>query len=283
MKVAFLMAPSAHFTPLMSALIDGATEAGDEPSKMLSPNGAVRLPGVGAAVVWGWRRGEQLRKLNPELPVLVMERGYVGDRFHWTSLGWNGLNGRAVFPKPPSTTAGMLRTLNTNMREDLKPWRLSSLGVADSKIGYALILGQVPSDMACRGVNLATEYRRWQSELLNQGWTVKFRPHPKAGRRPLGISSLHYVQGTLAQDLAGAAFTVSWNSNASVDSVLAGVPSVTLDRGAMAWGVTSHDLANPVTMPSRIEWAARLAWCQWQPSELADGSAWRAVKMVMPR
>jgi hypothetical protein len=264
----------------MHGLMEGAAER-DEVVRMPPSTGGCRLTGLDAAVVWGWRRGSAMRAYNPDLPILVMERGYVGDRFKWTSLGWNGLNGHAVFPAVSNfeTQPNKLRRWVDTVKGDSywQPWRKRASS------DYALILGQVPSDMACRNVNLAHEYRRWQSQLLNDGWEVKFRPHPKAARRPLGISSMHYLQGTLAQDLAGAAFTVSWNSNASVDSVLAGVPSVTLDKGAMAWAVTSHDLSNPVTMPSRTEWAAQLAWCQWQPSELSDGTAWTAVKEAMPK
>ena len=52
--------------------------------------------------VWGWRHGAPLRAAGHK--VLVMERGYLGDRMAWTSLAWNGLNGRAqgcaVAPSP---------------------------------------------------------------------------------------------------------------------------------------------------------------------------------------
>lgn len=275
MRIAAFCAPAGHYRPLMQALINGMQSAGDEVFPAVN---ARSVPPCDVYLCWGWRRGKDFRRVNPKTPILVMERGYVGDRFHWTSLGWNGLNGRAIFPKPRETdcVARYVKEFG-----QLTPWRVAQ-GLGVGRSGYALILGQVQGDQACIDVNLAYQYRGWAQVLQRSGWKVRYRPHPKALRQNSGLPSRCWVQGTLAEDLAGAAFTVSWNSNASVDSVLAGVPSVTLDKGAMAWAVTSHDINNPVTMPARTEWAAQLAWCQWQPAELSDGTAWRAVREVIP-
>lgn len=283
MRVAVELPPTSHSTPFLSALMKGIAAAGDTVF--------YGRPGItqdfDVAVCWGWRRAKRWRKLSPSKSVLVMERGYVGDRFHWCSLGWNGLNGRAVFPKPPIGFLDPLDRWLTAIAPSeplMQPWKpLTYKGVHiawDEQ--YALILGQVQNDQACIGVNLPYQYRMWKRLLEQRGHTVKFRPHPHALGQGTGVPWGSYTRGTLAEDLAGAKFTVSWNSNASVDSVLAGVPSVTFDEGAMAWPVTSHDLTNPVTMPCRTEWAAQLAWCQWQPSELVDGTAWRAVREVKP-
>lgn len=274
MRIAALCAQFGHYKPLMRLLIDGMTKCGDEVECITHIKQAETAD---AMLCWGWRNARRFRHDHPGISVLVMERGYVGDRHYWTSLGWNGLNGRAVFPKARETdcVARYVKEFG-----QLAPWypRIPRMALN----AYALILGQVQSDQACVNVNLAYQYRAWAHLLHTAGWRVKFRQHPKALRQPSGLPTASYARGTLAEDLAGAAFTVSWNSNSSVDSVLAGVPSVTLDEGAMAWAVTSHDLRNPVTMPSRTEWAAQLAWCQWQPSELSDGTAWKAVREVKP-
>lgn len=276
MHVAVVCAPQGTYKPLAAALVKGIEAAGDRASPIAI---TAALHEYDAVACWGWRVGKRIRRTNPAIPILVMERGYVGDRFHWTSLGWNGLNRRAIFPSPkPNEENKISRRWLQNFGVGIyaNAWR------KPSEPGYALILGQVQADQACVNVNLAYQYRAWAALLARRGWEVKFRPHPKALMQATGLRSGTYTRGTLAEDLAGAAFTVSWNSNSSVDSVLAGVPSVTLDEGAMAWDVTSHDLNEPVTMPSRTEWAAQLAWCQWQPSELTDGTAWKAVREVKP-
>jgi hypothetical protein len=280
MRVTMVHPSMSHFSALMSDLARGIEANGDKLSSVAQTYGKVDTD---ALVCWGWRRGKILRRSNPSIPILVMERGYVGDRMHWTSLGWNGLNRRATFPKPP--TYAQLEDVPYREPPKLTPWRARE-GYSHSPYlipgEYALILGQVQSDQACVGVNMPSKYREWLGKLTRAGLRVRFRPHPKAARQNHGIDQRFFTRGTLAEDLAGAKFTVSWNSNSSVDSVLAGVPSVTFDEGAMAWPVTSHSLDNPVMMPSRTEWAAQLAWCQWQPSELCDGSAWAAVKEALP-
>lgn len=281
MKIAAIAPPGGHFLPLMQRLITGIESTGDTVERTLRRH---QYTGFDAVVCWGWRAGKNVRKFNPTMPALVMERGYVGDRFHWTSLGWNGLNGRAAFAKRP---AEYCLSRYVEHFGQLDPWRVPVCGPRCDEPHhmpgrYALILGQVQSDQACQNINLAYQYRAWHDKLARDGYKVKFRPHPKAMRQASGLPRATYTVGSLAEDLAGAQFTVSWNSNSSVDSVLAGVPSVTFDEGAMAWPVTSHSLDNPVIMPARNEWAARLAWCQWEPAELSDGTAWKAVREVMP-
>jgi len=51
------------------------------------------------AVFWGMHHSQPIRTTQDKAkkPWLMMERGYVGDRFHWTSIGYNGLNGHADF------------------------------------------------------------------------------------------------------------------------------------------------------------------------------------------
>ena len=53
------------------------------------------------AVIWGWK---QHAVIDAGRPVLVMERGYIGDRMAYTSMGWNGLDGRALFPHATDPT-----------------------------------------------------------------------------------------------------------------------------------------------------------------------------------
>lgn len=274
-KIGVFCASYGHYKGFLGALQQGIQLCGDQvvPVTRERPSG-----NVDAFVCWGWRTGKRLRQLNPGVPVLCVERGYVGDRFHWTSLGWNGLNGRAIFPRPRPNAQIDYSSKELLINEcTLQPWRAPMPG------NYALIMGQVQSDQACLHVSLRNLYREWASTLSRSGWEVRYRAHPKARTQPSGLPLRVYTQNErLEDDLKDAAFTVSFNSNSSVISVLSGVPSVTFDEGAMAWSVTSHDLANPVTMPSRTEWAAQLAWCQWLPDELANGTAWRAVREVKP-
>lgn len=221
------------------------------------------------AVVWGHRRKALIeRQKRKGRRYLVMERGYVADRFQWTSLGYDGLNGRADFCNQDVSGARWEKHFAAHM----KPWR--------RRHGYALVMGQVRGDAALANVNFAQWVSTTVEQLKALGYEVRFRPHPQdTGQR----YDCPVQPGPLDQAMADAAFVVTWSSNSGVDAALAGVPVVAMDRGSMAWDVAAHGLESAGVMPDRTRWAHRLAWCQWQQSEIQAGNAWEHLKAGMER
>lgn len=214
-------------------------------------------------VVWGARRVEQMAAQKAAGgEVVVLERGYVGDRFAWTSVSFGGgLNNKGEFRGPHRDGSRWERHFGHLMQ----PWR-----VRDD--GDVLIMGQVDGDQAIAGVDIQKFYRKAAAEYFAAGFTTRFRPHPQMCRRvPRTVSR------PLAEDLARARAVVVWNSNSAVDAVLAGVPAVTIDRGAMAWDVTGHTLGEMPPTPDRTAWSHWIAWTQWQRDELASGACWDAI------
>jgi hypothetical protein len=206
---------------------------------------------------WGWRIGKLLRNAGHE--VLVMERGYLGNRFEWTSLAWNGLNGRGTFPPAPRDNGERFKK-----HFCMLPWKSGG--------EYALIMGQVPGDASLQGRNLVPWYRQAAEQAAEAyGLPVHFRPHPVALRK----GHRHVVSGTirsagaLESALAQAAVVITYNSNSGVDSVLAGVPTVAVDEGSMASPVVAKNIGEMIT-PNRERWAAELAW---KLDEIASGVA----------
>lgn len=246
---------AGHQMAHQKAMAEGLSHHGIE--SLLSHSSFVSTKHVAC---WGWREGNLLRARGHE--VLVMERGYLGDRISYTSLAWNGLNGYGDFPEYPDDGGARFRSM-----AEMKPWKEGG--------EYVLLMGQVPGDASLKGRNLMP----WYSEAAMQAQSayempVKFRAHPQALKR--GIRQRpNYTEpsdGTLEQALDGAAVVVAWNSNASVDAVLAGVATVTMDKGSMAWGVTAHRIGD-IARPNRNAWAHRLAWKQWTIDEIASGYA----------
>lgn len=88
-----------------------------------------------------------------------------------------------------------------------------------------------------------------------------FRPHP-AGGNPTGLP--------LARDWADAGRVVTLNSSIGVESVLSGIPTVTMDEAAMAWEVSAHDPEETAT-PDRRRWLEWLSWTQWTWHEIEAG------------
>lgn len=243
--------------PWELAFIEGLRSHGIEPEYRHQSRG--RRSDL--AVIWS-HRNHRLFALQDERDYLVMERGYIGDRHEWTALCFNGLNGYAD-RMPAGDSGERFDTMAT-----LTPWR------EDGQ--YALVCGQVPGDASIAGVNI----ERWVSEqcreLLDYGYDVRYRPHPQYGGRfcPRGVS---LSTGSLTDDLSGAAVVVTYNSNSGTDAVLAGVPTVTTDRGSMTWDVSTHEIGE-LYRGERSAWAAWIAWQQWRRDEICNGDAWEYLR-----
>lgn len=223
------------------------------------------------AVCWGWRRGSRIRGEGFKGPILVAERAYLPDRFEWTSLGWDGLNGRARWPVAQDAGERFWRNWGHLACE----WERVD--------GYHLVIGQVLGDSALTMV----DFPKWVQETIEGldrlGQDVYFRPHPEAVKRGQAFPGTGHLTmgGSLSEALAGAACVVTWNSNTGVDAVLAGVPAITMDEGAMALPVSSHSIYEPLVTPDRTEWFRDMAWKQYLLSEIQSGFAWDIVKQAM--
>jgi hypothetical protein len=180
---------------------------------------------------------------------LLVDRCSFGDTNQFVQLVWNG-HGRRGDHRVPGVIDGA-RWQKYGV--PLKPWRRSGRRV--------VLCGQTESyspawpDLTAwyRTVTIATH----------------FRAHPAAAANPTGLP--------LALDFKGCGLAVTLNSSVGVQAVLDGVPTVTMDRGAMAWDVTTHQLdAEPVT-PARQEWAHWLAWTQWTDEEIRAGTPWESL------
>lgn len=210
---------------------------------------------------WGWRVGLPLWNAGHE--VLVMERGYIGDRYKYTSLGWNGLNNWAEFPEYEDDGGERFRAHGGIIH----PWKTSGQ--------YAVILGQVRGDASLKGKNIDKWYRE-TAQQIEQYYDIPvyFRPHPLAKRRGgyHGIAGLKNIEGTLEEVLEGALFTAAYNSNACLDSVLAGVPCLAGDKGTMAYPLCMKDVRK-IVHPDREKFVHAITWRQWERAEIESGQA----------
>ena len=217
-------------------------------------------------VIWGVRRQDIIaRQKAIGGEVCVLERGYLGDRFKYSSVSFGGgLNGRGEFRGDLSDPS----RFNHLFPDLLKPWR-------HKPEGYALIIGQVPGDMSLRHANIDAWYQQTAKALKNSGYVdVFFRSHPKANcSAPQGIKRL---EGTLQEALNGAALVITFNSNTGVEAACSGVPTIAMDQGSMAWEVAGHQVTEVIT-PDRESWASALAWKQWALDEMTSGYCIEAI------
>lgn len=170
---------------------------------------------------------------------LLVDRCSFGDTNHWVSLVWNGHGRRGDHRIPQGFTADRWERYGV----DLLPWKVGS---------RVILCGQTE-----------TYSPHW--DLLTQWYrSVKathFRPHP-AGDNPTDLP--------VARDFEDCKLAVVLNSSIAVQAVMAGVPTVTMDEGSMAWDVTGHS-PQDIRMPDRRPWAHALAWTQWSHDEIREG------------
>lgn len=214
------------------------------------------------AVASNWGAVLELQELGHQW-VAVCECGYLGNRNAWHSLSWRGLNGRGIHGLAP------LRP-----EPHLEPWR-------EREAGYALLLGQVPTDWAVKVALNGSSYARFVSEVTHaleaRGYEVRLREHPEVYMRTPHPAA----QRPLLEELELARIAVTLNSTAAIEAVCHGVPTVVFDYGCMASPVSSK-IDGPFGEPwNRRAWVNRLARMQWSSEELASGLAWSTVRELI--
>jgi len=129
----------------------------------------------------------------------------------------------------------------------------------------AVILGQVPGDTQLGGVDLETWTRDCISTLQSVGYEVDFRADPKIAPS----------KETLTEALKRADIVAAVNSTALVEAIQIGTPFICSDHCQYAPMATDNIVTPKAkTIEERQQFLANLAYCQYNPAEFRDGSAW---------
>lgn len=216
-------------------------------------------------VFWGLRRRWGRQAIQEGKKSLVIERAYLGDRFKWHSMGFDGLNGKANFCNGNVPDDRWVKY----WKESVKPWKAGG--------DYALVIGQVPGDSALNGLNIYTWAAETVLKALEHYDRVIFRPHP-LDKNKHHVGGAEYSTRTLEEDLKDAAVVITYNSNTAVDAVMNGVPAIAMDKGSMAWQVASHAIGEPLYTGDRDDWGRKIAYAQWLPDEIQSGEAWEHLR-----
>jgi len=202
------------------------------------------------ALVWGHKHRVCTIARSCGFPLLVVERPFFGDRAKNYSLTWNWAHRLGIRP-PPGDSHRPQPTLD--------PWTKR-----DS--GSIVVFDQVPTDIMFQDV-AGSEWAERVARDAERFWNrdAFVRPHPQVRQTC-----------SLEQDLRSAWMGISYTSTAAVGCVAAGVPCVAVNPKSMAYDVCSAYPQYRLT-PDREEWAHWLSWCQWNGSELEDGTALKHV------
>jgi len=105
---------------------------------------------------------------------------------------------------------------------------------------------------------------------------IVFRPKPNCrAARPIAGSTFAPTQ-PLDDALRDCHAVVTHHSNVAVDALLAGVPVFCESGVASVLGCADiNAIEQPIMPAGRAQWAADLAWCQWNVQEMRDGLAYK--------
>jgi len=274
MDIAFILSSAQHQRAWGSLMRKGieAVEGSNAVCKMFTDN--FDSANYDLCITWGHRRTHvynHQRKCRK--PYLIMERAYMGDRFKWTSLGFNGLNGQATFNNSDIVCD---KRWEEHFKQYVKPWRIrESLPV--------LLIGQVPNDMSHRHINIQEWYLKIIKECNDKNIPVIFRKHPldRSSTNFLNHSNLKYELDTcpsLEESLESARACITFSSNSAVVSVLEGIPTITYDPISMVYNHTPHSLDNLDYTFDRESWGIKMAYTQWLAEEIESGQAWKHLR-----
>ena len=169
----------------------------------------------------------------------------------------------------------------------------------DHSTGSILVLLQLPGDASLRESN----HGEWLLETIesirektDREIIVRFHPgmsekgHENFFKDIGKIVFMNYKNivwsdgksSSLAQDFEKTGVCVTYSSGSAIDSVIAGVPTITIDAGNFAYPISSKtldDLDSPYipTDQERQQWINNLSYCQWSREEMSRGDAFRHI------
>lgn len=152
---------------------------------------------------------------------------------------------------------------------------------------HVVIMLQKPTDASLRGCDM----HQWCGSMIEQtkrylpGAPIVVRPHPLDKEAQPDYTALGCVVSTapIEEDLEGARAVITYTSLSAIESVCAGIPTWTMDKGSLCYDITNHSLHR---LPD--PWLAHeddveqlmydLAYTQWTLAELKSGKPWMRLR-----
>lgn len=255
---------------LCKAFANGIRAAGDEP--VMRTERDMNMRGFDAALFWGFTTNCQRVKeacVGAGIPWVFMDSGYLM-RESYYKVTVNDRHPHAYI-MAKAMPDDRLQALKATIHSWVKGKNVVVCGMS-SKAAWSHDLGFEQWERATVGL-LRTLTER----------PIIYRPKPNSPQAKDIEGAITDRSPNVAKALASAHAVVTHSSNVGCDALFAGVPVFTRFGAALPLGYTDAQL-DQIEAPryeddaTRAQWAANLAYCQWNAREMADGSAWRHVK-----
>lgn len=192
------------------------------------------------------------RDIEADGDYLLVDRASYGDP-EYVQLVWNGHGRRGDHKVPDKITK--------RDTPDIQPWQVpdkitkrDAPDIQPWQVGDRTVL--------CGQTETYSPHYAALKDWYAAVDATHFRGHP-AGENPTGLPRV--------SDWDDVGLAVTLNSSVAVDTVILGIPTVTMDEASMAWDVTGH---NPkiTHFCDRRPWLEWLSWTQWSWNEIRDGN-----------
>lgn len=208
-------------------------------------------------VNWGCRHPAFNQK---DIPYLLLEHGYIGNRdTEWTTAGFGFI-------------ANHMKTVDEPDYDRLEALFPNLLQPEKEKDNTVIVFGQVPGDLACQAVDIEDWCARACQKLLQQGYKVAFKGHPRCNKRMRMPERVTVLDKEMPCTRALQEYThaVAYSSTSLVEAACAGLHVSCASDLSVCWPLQQG--------MDRHEWAARLVNKQWNRKELEEGYVWEQLE-----
>lgn len=212
---------------------------------------------------------------NPDRRAIYVDLGYWGRREGGRFTGYHKVVVNARHPTAYFRSPQHGRARINRFRDLLAlPWRVNGFHILLAGMGDkgALAEGFQPNQWEIQALDILRAHT---------DRPIIYRPKPSwktASPLPGCVMSPSPVR-PVEQDLGGAWAIVTHHSNVAVDALVAGIP--TFCWGGVAAPLSCQKLEmieRPLYPDGRDAWMADLAYTQWTPEEMANGSCWAHLR-----
>ena len=222
---------------------------------------------------------------NLKIPLLIRELPAIRNEqtSEWWRFSWNHyFLDESIYPYDDSYDRW--KELQKKFNIEVKEWHRPG--------DLILVCLQKPMDSALNRLHDRNiSYQSFCISIINQikknsDRKILLRPHPKDPTDlVLNLRSIFpdieiSNSKSILEDLNRSWCMITYNSTSSVESILYGVPTITLDTGAVSTEVTFHSLDNieSVINFDRDNWLKKIAFMQWSEEEIKSGYVWELLK-----
>lgn len=251
-----------QFDNVNEILIEEHTHLENRPPNFPSPLSEFRREVVKYANANG------IRLIFIDTGILKCSRVRDGNLLDYYQVGYDCIKGLGEY-----YNEGMPSDRFDKLDIEIKDWRTPN--------NHILMFGQLRFGIGSQQVDIYGWYRHCLRYLKDNNFRTYYIEHPNVGEpfrhEKFKMVTIHKRECKYSNDIG---VSLTFSTNAAIDSIVNGVPTICYSRLSPAYKVCSNNLEDLRTPKifERKQFLSDLAFSQWQTAEMADGSCWAHLR-----